>query len=53
MSVSLIQDMVRSGRITAPQGAELLELRRYAARCARRRAFWRGVRRVLTLGLWR
>jgi hypothetical protein len=38
----MISDLVTSGRITAAQGAELLELRRDIQRSMRRRAFWRG-----------
>lgn len=50
MSVSTIQNLVSTGRITAAQGADLLELRREFQRARRRRAFWRGFFDGFTLG---
>lgn len=50
----MIHDAVRDGRITAAQGAMLLDLRADIEHRARRRAFWRGLVDGLTGGpLWR
>lgn len=49
--IAKIQDLVCSGRITAEQGAELIELRR-SLRRSLRRAWWRGFLRGMDPTFW-